>query len=166
MEEISVARRWLMLALSTLGQSASSAAVNGPVFLIPFWHEHGMSLATAGLLGALPLVGSTCTLFLWGIVVDRSGERFVLLTSLLGSAIALGLAAAYSSTTTVLGVALVLAGAAAAGTGSASGRLVVGWFPPRRRGTAMGIRQMSQPVGVAAAALLVPVLASRYGATE
>lgn len=152
-----------MLALSTLGQSASSAVVNGPVFLIPVWHDQGMSLFTAGLLGALPLVGSTCTLILWGMVVDAVGERFVLLSSLLGSAIALGFGAAFADSTTLLGLGLLLAGAAAAGTSSASGRLVVGWFPPRRRGTAMGIRQMSQPVGVAAAALLVPVLASRYG---
>lgn len=154
-----------MLALSTLGQSASSAVVNGPVFLIPYWHEHGMSLATAGLLGALPLIGSTCTLVLWGMVVDGVGERFVLLTSLVGSGVALVLAAAFAQQEALLGTTLFLAGAAAAGTGSASGRLVVGWFPVRRRGTAMGIRQMSQPVGVAAAALLVPVLASRYDAT-
>lgn len=161
-EELSVVRRWLMLALSTLGQSASSAVVNGPVFLIPVWHEQGMSLSTAGLLGALPLVGSTCTLVLWGMVVDAVGERFVLLSSLVGSALGLGLAAAFADRPVVLGTGLFVAGAAAAGTSSASGRLVVGWFPPRRRGTAMGIRQMSQPVGVAAAALLVPVLASRY----
>lgn len=152
-----------MLALSTLGQSASSAVVNGPVFLIPYWHEQGMTLATAGLLGALPLVGSTCTLILWGIVVDAVGERFVLLSSLVGSGLGLGVAATFADHTVVLGAGLLLAGAAAAGTSSASGRLVVGWFPPRRRGTAMGIRQMSQPVGVAAAALLVPVLASRHG---
>ena len=32
-------RPWLMLGLSTLGQSASSAAVNGPAFLIPALHQ-------------------------------------------------------------------------------------------------------------------------------
>src|SRR3546814_6237667 len=47
----------------------------------------------------------------------------------------------------LLALALFLAGAAAASTASASGRVVVGWFPPERRGLAMGIRQMAQPVG-------------------
>jgi sugar phosphate permease len=37
---------------------------------------------------------------------------------------------------------------AAASSNSASGRLVVGWFPPERRGLAMGIRQTAQPLGV------------------
>lgn len=152
-----------MLALSTLGQSASSAVVNGPVFLIPVLHDQGMSLAHAGLLGAAPLAGSTCTLVLWGMVVDAVGERFALVSSLLGSGLALLAASAGSHDLLALGIAFFFAGAAAAGTSSASGRLIVGWFPAHRRGTAMGIRQMSQPLGVAAAALLVPVLASRHG---
>ncbi len=151
-----------MLAISTFGQSASSAVVNGPVFLIPVLHDQGMSLAHAGLLGAAPLAGSTCTLVLWGIVVDAVGERFALVSSLLGSGLALLAASAGTHDLTALGIAFFVAGAAAAGTSSASGRLIVGWFPAHRRGTAMGIRQMSQPLGVAAAALLVPVLASRY----
>jgi len=58
---------------------------------------------------------------------------------------------------------LLLGGAAAASTSSASGRVVVGWFPRSRRGLAMGIRQMSTPLGVAAAALIVPPLAAHVG---
>ncbi|WP_442969903.1 MFS transporter, partial [Rhodococcus sp. R1101] len=46
---------------------------------------------------------------------------------------------------------------------SASGRVVVGWFPPHRRGLAMGIRQMSVPLGVAAGALVIPTLAGDHG---
>ena len=137
-------RPWLMLALSTLGQSASSAAVNGPAFLIPALHDGGLSLAAAGWIAAASIAGSTCTLVLWGAVVDAIGERFVLVTSLALSAVA-------------------LAGAASGGTSSASGRVVVGWFPPRRRGTAMGIRQMAQPVGVGLAAIAIPVVAASSG---
>ena len=56
-----------------------------------------------------------------------------------------------------LGVLFVLGGArAAASTSAASGRVVIGWFPRSRRGLAMGIRQISQPLGVAVAALAVP----------
>ena len=41
--------------------------------------------------------------------------------------------------------------------------MVVGWFPPERRGLAMGIRQMAQPLGVGVGAIGIAVLADRYG---
>jgi MFS family permease len=74
-----------------------------------------------------------------------------------------GLAAALTSGTALLVVTLALAGAAAASTNSASGRVVVGWFPPERRGLAMGIRQMAQPSGVGIAALTIAVVAEHAG---
>ncbi|WP_354437992.1 MFS transporter [Marmoricola sp. OAE513] len=154
---------WLMLALSTLGQSASSAAVNGPAFLIPALHDGGLSLGEAGWIAAAPIAGSMLTLVLWGAVVDAIGERFVLVSSLSLTAASLGAAAALHDSTVLLGLLLLVAGAAAAGTSSASGRVVVGWFPPRRRGTAMGVRQMAQPVGVGLAAVAVPVVAAQSG---
>jgi sugar phosphate permease len=46
----------------------------------------------------------------------------------------------------------MLGGAAAASTNAASGRVVAGWFTRSRRGLAMGIRQMAQPLGVTALA--------------
>lgn len=152
-----------MLGLSTLGQSASSAAVNGPAFLIPALHHDGLSLATAGWIAAAPIAGSMLTLILWGAAVDAIGERFVLVSSLALTAIGLAGAIALHDSHVLLGLMLFLAGAAAAGTSSASGRVVVGWFPPRRRGTAMGIRQMAQPVGVGLAAVAVPVVAASNG---
>lgn len=152
-----------MLALSTLGQAASSAAVNGPAFLIPALFADGLSLVSAGWIAAASIAGSTCTLIAWGAVVDAIGERFVLVSSLALTAAALGGAVAVHDSPVLLGLLLFVAGAAAAGTSSASGRVVVGWFPPRRRGTAMGIRQMSQPVGVGLAAIAIPVVAAGPG---
>ena len=58
---------------------------------------------------------------------------------------------------------VVVGGGFAASTNAASGRVVVGWFPPERRGLAMGIRQMAQPLGVGIAALTIPGLASSHG---
>ena len=60
-------------------------------------------------------------------------------------------------------VLLFVVGMFAACTGSASGRIVVGWFPPQRRGLAMGIRQMAQPLGVAVAAGTIAVVADHSG---
>ena len=56
-----------------------------------------------------------------------------------------------------------LIGAAGASVNAASGRLVMGWFGAHQRGVAMGVRQMGQPLGVAAAALVMPPLAERHG---
>lgn len=104
-----------------------------------------------------------CTLVLWGIAVDRIGERAVLIASLLATATGLAASAGVCSNHLTLTLAMFVTGAASAGTASASGRVVVGWFPPERRGMVMGIRQISQPVGVAFASLTMPVLANDHG---
>jgi sugar phosphate permease len=157
-------RRWAMLAISTLAQSASSLFANGAAFLIPFLHdERHLSLARAGVLVAMPTLGFVLTLIAWGAVVDRVGERRVLVSGLALTALAGGAAALSSHSYLLIGAFLLLGGMAAASTNAASGRVVVGWFPPQRRGLAMGIRQMAQPLGVGLAALTIPSLASSYG---
>lgn len=157
------ARRWSMLAVSTLAQAASAALTATPAFLIPVLHdEHEMSLAAAGAVSATPSVGVMLTLIGWGYVVDRIGERRVLAAGL-GLAAAFGFAAVLSTSMWALGGFLLLVGVGAASTNAASGRVVVGWFPPHRRGLAMGIRQMAQPIGVGLAAVTVPVIAEGYG---
>lgn len=151
-----------MLAVGTFAQATTAVMVHGPAFLIPTLHRSGYSLAEAGLVAAAPTVGVMATLVLWGLVVDRRGERFALLTGLSGTTVA-GALAAMTHSVWLLALMLGLAGAAAASSNAASGRVVVGWFPPHRRGLAMGIRQMAQPVGVGIAAIGIAVLADRYG---
>ncbi len=152
-----------MLAVGTGAQAASAVMVHGPAFLIPTLHRDlGYSLAEAGLVAAAPTIGVMLTLVLWGLVVDRRGERFALLTGLTGTTLA-GAAGALTHSVALLAVALGFAGAASACTNAASGRVVVGWFPPHRRGLAMGVRQMAQPVGVGIAAIGIAVVADRFG---
>ncbi|WP_408897350.1 MFS transporter [Nocardioides sp. R1-1] len=165
---VSTSRRWAMLAAGTGAQAATSAMVTAPSFLIPELHRpvaeggYGMSLAEAGLVASASMAGMMCTLVLWGLVVDRRGERFALLAGLLvtaaGGAVAAALAEPWP-----MAAALCLAGVGAAATNSASGRVVVGWFPPERRGVAMGIRQTGQPLGVGIAAATVAVIAHHHG---
>lgn len=160
---VGAVRRWSMLGASTLAQAATAVMVHGPAFLIPTLHgREGMSLARAGLVAAAPTLGVMLTLVAWGLVTDRRGERFVLLTGL-GATAAFGVAGALTDGTAWLALALVAAGASAASTNAASGRVVVGWFPPERRGLAMGIRQMAQPVGVGIAAISMAVVADVTG---
>lgn len=160
---VGTARRWAMLAVSTLAQTASAVALHGPAFLIPVLHtREGLSLPTAGLVSATPMVGVMLTLVAWGVVVDRWGERLALLVGLGATALA-ALASTTAQGALGWGAWLFVAGAAAASANAASGRVVVGWFPAGRRGLAMGIRQMAQPLGVAVAAVSMAVLAEQNG---
>ncbi len=157
------AAAWRMLALGVGAQAAGSLFLSTPVFLIPQLHlDRGMPLAQAGLLSAAPSIGMVLTLVAWGAAADRYGERWVIAGGLALTAV-FAAGAAVVPGYAGLGVLLVLGGAAAASTSAASGRVVIGWFPRSRRGLAMGIRQISQPLGVSVAALTVPTLASRFG---
>lgn len=157
------ARHWLVLAVATFVAASGSAFVVGIAFLLPHLHTAlGMSLSQAGVLVAMPSVGMTLALIAWGWLVDRTGEKLVLSSGAALMAIALAVALAVDSFVW-LAVLLLVAGAATASGNSASGRLVVGWFPAERRGLAMGVRQMSQPMGAAIAALTMPLIAQSYG---
>jgi MFS family permease len=157
------AAAWRMLALGVAAQAAGTLLITTPAYLIPLLHlQRGLPLAQAGLLTAAPALGVVMTLVAWGAVADRHGERWVIAGGLALTSI-FAFAAAVVSGYIGLGVMLFFGGAAAASTNAASGRVVVGWFPRSRRGLAMGIRQMAQPLGVAVAALLVPHLAEGVG---
>jgi MFS family permease len=157
------AKAWRMLALGVSAQAAGSLFLSTPAYLIPLLHlDRGVPLAQAGLLAAAPSLGMVLALVAWGAAADRYGERWVIAGGLALTAV-FAFAAAAVPGYVGLGVLFVLGGAAAASTSAASGRVVIGWFPRSRRGLAMGIRQVSQPLGVAVAALAVPALASRFG---
>lgn len=157
-------RAWVVLALGLLAQAAGTLLVSAPVYLIPLLHlQLGLPLAAVGALTAAPTLGMVLTLVLWGAAADRFGERWVIAGGLAlttAAAAAAAITAAATDALVPLGIALFFGGAASASTNAASGRVVVGWFPRHRRGLAMGVRQMSQPLGVAAAAVTVPPLAS------
>jgi sugar phosphate permease len=162
-EGIGTARRWSMLVVALSATTSANVFINGAAFLIPTLHkEHGIDLAGAGLLSSMPSFGLVLTLIAWGYVVDRVGERIVLT---LGSVLiaAAAFAAASVDSLFAIGAFLLLGGMAAASSNSASGRLVVGWFPPDQRGLVMGIRQTATPLGVGLGALVIPRLAESHG---
>ncbi len=162
-DTLSTLRRWSMLVIALFATLSANVFINGAAFLIPTLHTTmGLDLAKAGLVSAMPSFGMVFTLIAWGYVVDRVGERVVLAV---GSALtaAAALAAASVHSLLLVGVFLLLGGMAAASSNSASGRLVVGWFPPQQRGLVMGIRQTAQPLGVAVGALVIPRLAQAHG---
>lgn len=160
---ISTTRRWSLLAIALASTLFANVFINGAAFLIPTLHaERGLDLAQAALMSSLPSFGMVVTLLAWGYLVDRIGERIVLTAGAALTALAAFGAAAVDSLLAV-GVLLFLGGMAAASSNTASGRLVVGWFPPEKRGLAMGIRQTAQPLGVGLGALVIPRLAESHG---
>ncbi len=152
-------RRWVVLFTGTVAITAGCTFQYGLAYLIPAFRQEGLSLEQAGVLVACPTAGLLLTLIAWGAAADRWGERLVLGAGLALAGIVL-LAATQVHGTAALGGCLVLAGAGGASVYAASGRLILGWFPARQRGLAMGIRQSSQPLGLAVAALTLPVIGS------
>lgn len=151
-----------MLAVAVLAQTATTVAIAAPAYLIPSLHAQGLSLAEGGALAAAPTIGIVFTLVAWGAAADRWGERRTLVA---GLAATLGVIALSLLATGPIALALAFGatGAASGCTSAASGRLIVGWFPPARRGLAMGIRQTCTPLGIAIGAVTVPTILDATG---
>ena len=155
--------RWLILTLGIAAQAATCTFIYGLPMLVPALRaEEHLSLLAASIVISAPIVGVLLTLVAWGAAADHYGERVVIAT---GLALASGLLflADLAHGPVALCVLLGLAGAAGASVNAASGRVVMGWFPVRQRGVAMGARQTAQPLGVAVAALALPPLAHDVG---
>lgn len=155
---------WVILIIGVLTQMAATIAIAGPAFLIPYMHtDLGFTLTQAGTVAAAPSFGLILTLIAWGAFADRFGER-------LAMTLGIGLTAVFSAAAILvvdspiwMVIVIAASGAAAASVNSASGRVVMGWFPRHRRGLAMGIRQMSQPLGTSVAAVTIPPIAGAGG---
>jgi MFS family permease len=148
-------RRWVVLFAGLFAMTAGCTFQYGLAYLIPAFRAEGLSLEQAGILVACPTAGLLLTLVAWGAAADRWGERLVLGVGLALAGVIL-LAGITVHGTAALAACLAGAGAAGASVYAASGRLILGWFPARQRGLAMGIRQSAQPLGVAVAALALP----------
>jgi sugar phosphate permease len=155
--------RWAILAVGVVAQGALAALQQGLPALGPALREEfGLSLTEVGLVLTSAAWGVMLTLLAWGWLADQIGERLVISTGLAGGALALVGAAQVDGVGALIGM-LALAGALSASAAAASGRAVIGWFARTERGLALGIRQMSVPLGGAVAALSLPLLVSLGG---
>jgi sugar phosphate permease len=161
-DAVADARRWIILAVGTFAQAATCCFIYGIPMLVPALRADGASLFAASLVVSAPMAGLLLTLIAWGAAADRRGERVVIVAGVTAAAGCLAVAAALPGRWLLAGL-LALAGAAGASVNAASGRVVMGWFPPEERGLAMGTRQTAQPLGVALAALGLPPLAHSAG---
>lgn len=155
--------RWLVLAVGVVAQAALSAFHQGLPAIGPELQRHfHVGLVQTGALLSAVAAGITLTLALWGSLADRFGERTVLAVGLSGAAVFLA-AAAFAGLYGAIFACLVAAGMLGSCANAASGRAVMAWFEARERGMALGIRQMATPLGGAAAAATLPLLALRFG---
>jgi MFS family permease len=155
--------RWYALGLTTYTQAAAIiiSAATGP--LAPLLQsELGITRTEIGLFQSVLALTMTGAALAGGRAADRLGERLVLIAS--------GLVMGVASLTTVFvgsfGALLLVALALGLGSGvqnPAGSAAIMRWFPPRRRGVAMGIRQTGVPFGGVFAAIALPWVAISWG---
>jgi len=155
--------RWTVLAVGVGAQGAFAAYNLGLPALGPALQaQFRVGLTQTGVLLASASAGVLVTLYAWGLLTDRVGERPVLAAGLAGAAGML-VVAAFVRGFWPLAAALVGAGMLGACSNAATGRAVMGWFGRGERGTALGIRQMATPLGGGVAALTLPALTGHGG---
>lgn len=147
--------------------SASQASVSAINFGLPsigpdLQEEFGLSYAELGAVLTAGLLGSGLFLIAAGIAVDRFGTRISMLAS-----VALGagglLLAAFAHSKLVLFGALLLFGVGTSVIPVAGAGELLHAYPAERRGWALGIRQMSVPLGGIIASGALPLLRSVGG---
>ncbi|WP_144144289.1 MFS transporter [Paraburkholderia sp. BCC1884] len=163
--------RWKVLGVGFAANASFSAAFSGipttAVFLRSGYHlDNGALGLVLGMLG----LGIAVSELPWGLLTDRWGDRRVLLLGLLSTAAALGGLAVFAAPSgahvpgvTTLALGLLLVGLLGGSVNGSSGRAVMAWFREGERGLAMSIRQTAVPAGGGLGALVLPVLASRFG---
>ena len=124
--------------------------------------HYRLSLGETGVVLGAVGIGMLLTLLPWGLLADQLSERIVIAIGLSVAGVAI-VAAGRTHSYGALVAVLFAAGAFGASVNAASGRAVMGWFPERERGLALGVRQTAIPIGGAAAAAGLPWLASAGG---
>jgi sugar phosphate permease len=155
--------RWYALGITTFTQAASSAVTSalGPIAPL-LMAEFAITRAQVGLVQTAIYLSGTWSAMVGGRIADRAGER----TALIVSGIITGVAAAGAGLVGPFWAFLAVAFVVGIGTGAqnpAGSAAVMRWFPPSRRGFAMGIRQTGVPVGGVLAATAWPWVATTWG---
>ncbi|HEV8143923.1 MAG TPA: MFS transporter [Methylomirabilota bacterium] len=151
---------WVMLALVTLAHALGSFSALAVAPLAPFLVDAlHLTRAQVGLFLPAAYLGGVVMSLPAGWVTDRVGVRTSLAGGLALIGVMVALAARADGLWGVLGC-LVVAGFGFSVLNPATGRAVLEWFPPRRRGVAMGIKQTGLTLGGVASALVLPPLAA------
>jgi MFS family permease len=151
-----------------VGASAAQAAVSYVGFGLPaigpqLRREYGLSLAELGAVLTASLLGAGLALIVAGIAVDRFGARAATLGGTVLATAGL-VAGALVPSKELLFVSLLASGVGSAVVPVAGAGALLLAYPPERRGRALGVRQMSVPLGGTLAAATLPALEAAGGA--
>ena len=147
-----------LLAGAVAAQATISFVELGVPVLAPFIKTSlELSAAGIGALVAVLNVGRIIGSIPSGHLVDRIGERRVMVAG--GVGVALFAALASGSALPELLAALLVVGAFAGSSSPAGSKLIFRAFPAHRRGLPIGIRQAAVPLGSLLATLILPAIA-------
>jgi MFS transporter, ACS family, hexuronate transporter len=155
--------RWIVLGLATLMQLGVSLPQQTPAAIGPVLSRSlSLSRTELGLLTSAIWGGMLIGLLPFGMLVDRYGERSMLLV---GGVILAGflVLASRASSFEPLFIALVPAAVGASAASPGGTRALAAWFEPRLRGTAIGIRQTGVTGAGVLAAVILPPIAVGFG---
>jgi predicted MFS family arabinose efflux permease len=155
--------RWVVLGLATLMQVGVSLPQQTPAAIGPLLaHSLGLSRTELGLLTSAIWGGMLIGMLPFGMLVDRYGERSMLL---IGGSLLIGflLLASRASGFEPLFLALVPAAIGASAASPGGTRALAAWFEPHRRGMAIGVRQTGVTAAGVLAAIILPPIALAFG---
>jgi sugar phosphate permease len=151
---------WVALALVTLAHALGSFSALSAAPLAPFLVDAlQLSRAQVGLFLPAAYLGGVLMALPAGWVTDRIGVRASLAGGLALIGVMIALASRVDRLATLL-ACLLVGGFGFSVLNPATGKAVIDWFPPRRRGVAMGIKQTGLTLGGVAGALCLPPLAA------
>lgn len=156
-------RAWYILTILVLVQGCISLAIRATGSLGPFLQaEWSLTVAQVGLLQSAIYAGQVIGGIPAGGLSDRLGVKHTLLLAPLIIGASYG-AVAVSTGYLMALIALFFAGLGQVTVHGGTNKGIVQWFPPARRGLAVGIKQASVSGGSMAAALILPPLALAWG---
>lgn len=139
--------RWIILLLATSVQVGVSILQQAPAALGPVLSRAlDLSNAQIGLLSSAIWSGMLVTMLPMGIMIDRRGEKAVILVGV-AAMIALVLVATQAGTFLWLFLFLLVASFGASSSAPGGAKAIAAWFPRSQRGGAMGIRQTGVALG-------------------
>lgn len=155
--------RWIILSITMTSQASVTVIMQGMAPLAPFFQSaFHLTRGELGVLTVAVTAGSILAMRAGGWAVDRFGERLILTVTGVGVGLTT-MAASFAAGYGELVCLLVVAGLWSATAATAGSKAVMGWFPARRRGLAMSLRQTGVPLGGALAAALLPAVAAGHG---
>jgi len=168
---VSRRHRWKVLTAGVVGNAAFSVTFSGiPMTAVLMRSGYRLDNATLGLVLGLMALGVAVSELPWGLLTDRWGDRPVLLAGLGGTGLALAALATWAAPDAqhipglpLLAAGLLLVGLLGGSVNGASGRAILRWFDASERGFAMSIRQTAIPLGGGIGALVLPLVAHRFG---